>query len=392
MTPSRGGSGDAPAPSRIDHRTKTSGQTVIPVSLGDRDYDIIVGAGLLADAAAILGPHLARPQATVITDETVATLHLSTLRGALTGAGIACSEIVVPTGEGSKSFAQLERVLDQLLEARIERGDCIIALGGGVVGDLAGFAASILRRGTNVVQVPTTLLAQVDSAVGGKTGINTRHGKNLIGAFHQPRLVVIDVDVLDTLPQREYLAGYAEVVKYGLIGDAEFFAWLEANGPAAAAGDAQARRHAIVESCRAKARVVEADERETGQRALLNLGHTFAHAFEAEAGYDGRLLHGEAVAVGLVMAFQLSARLGLCSGEDAARVQHHLANMGLPTSLRSVKSVWDTDRIAGRMAQDKKIRQGTVPFVLARGIGNAFLSSDVAPADVMAVLRHDLAA
>ncbi|MCH8188349.1 MAG: 3-dehydroquinate synthase [Proteobacteria bacterium] len=369
-----------------------SSHTVISLGLGDRGYDILVGGGLLADAAAIVGPHLARPQTAVITDETVAFLQLATLRGAFREAGIACTEIIVPPGEGSKSFAQLERVLDQLLDARIERGDCIIALGGGVVGDLAGFAASILRRGTGVVQVPTTLLAQVDSAVGGKTGINARQGKNLIGTFHQPRLVVVDVNVLETLPKREFLAGYAEVVKYGLIADAAFFAWLEANGPAAAAGDADARRHAIVESCRAKARVVEADERETGQRALLNLGHTFAHAFEAEAGYDGSLLHGEAVAVGLVMAFQLSARLGLCPGADAARVQRHLSAMGLPTTLRSVKTGWDMDRIAGRMTQDKKSRQGVVQFVLVRGIGKAFLSSDVTQADVMAVLRQDLAA
>lgn len=369
-----------------------SDQTVISVGLGERGYEILVGAGLLADAAAIVGPHLARPQTAIITDENVAGLHLATLRDALAGAGIASTEIIVPAGEGAKTFTQLERVLDQLLEARIERGDSIIALGGGVVGDLTGFAASILRRGIDVVQIPTTLLAQVDSSVGGKTGINTRQGKNLIGTFHQPRLVVIDVDVLETLPKREFLAGYAEVAKYGLIGDAEFFVWLEANGAAAAAGNVEARRHAIVESCRAKARVVEADERETGERALLNLGHTFAHAFEAEAGYDGSLLHGEAVAVGLVMAFQLSAHMGLCSGEDAARVQRHLSAMGLPTTLRSVKTVWDADRIAGRMTQDKKSRQGVVPFVLARGIGKAFLSSDVTQADVMSVLRQDLAA
>ncbi len=365
-----------------------SGYDVISLTLGDRGYDILVGMGLLAEAAAIIGPRLARPQTAIITDETVADLHLATLRGALTDAGISSSEIIVPAGEGSKTFAQLERVLDQLLEARIERGDCIVALGGGVVGDLAGFAASILRRGTGVVQVPTTLLAQVDSAVGGKTGINTRQGKNLIGTFHQPRLVVIDVNVLETLPKREFLAGYAEVVKYGLIGDAAFFTWLEANGPAAAAGDPGARRHAIVESCRAKARVVEADERETGERALLNLGHTFAHAFEAEAGYDGSLLHGEAVSVGLVMAFQLSARLGLCPESDAVRVQSHLSAMGLPTTLPSLKTGWDMDRVAARMAQDKKSRQGVVPFVLARGIGKAFLSKDVTQADVMAVLRH----
>jgi 3-dehydroquinate synthase len=367
-------------------------RTVISVGLGERGYDILVGSGLLAESAAIIGPYLARPQTAVVTDENVADLHLATLRNAFAGAGIACTEIIVPAGEGAKTFAQLERVLDQLLEARIERGDSIMALGGGVVGDLTGLAASVLRRGINVMQIPTTLLAQVDSSVGGKTGINTRQGKNLIGTFHQPGLVVIDVDVLETLPKREFLAGYAEVVKYGLIGDADFFAWLEANGAAAAAGNVEARRHAIVESCRAKARVVESDEREAGTRALLNLGHTFAHAFEAEAGYDGSLLHGEAVAVGLVMAFQLSAHLGLCSGEDATRVQHHLSLMGLPTTLRSVKTVWDADRIAGRMAQDKKSKRGVVPFVLARGIGKAFLSSDVTQSDVMAVLRHDLAA
>ncbi len=369
-----------------------SDKTIVPVSLGPRSYDIVVGEGLLADAAAILGPKLPRRATAVVTDETVARLHLPALRAGLEHGGIACTEIVVPAGEGAKDFARLERVVDQLLDGRIERSDCILALGGGVVGDLAGFAASILRRGVGVIQVPTTLLAQVDSSIGGKTGINTRQGKNLVGTFHQPRLVLSDVETLATLPQRELIAGYAEVAKYGLILDAEFFAWLESHGRGVVEGDAAARHHAIVESCRAKARVVEADEYESGQRVLLNLGHTFAHAFEAEAGYEGEVLHGEAVAVGIVMAFELSARLGLCPAEDAARVQHHFAAVGLPTTLRSLKRGWDTSRIVERMLQDKKNVQGAVSFVLVRSIGDAFVSHDVTLGDVEALLRHDLAA
>jgi 3-dehydroquinate synthase len=367
-----------------------SGPARVRVDLGpDRGYDIVVGEGLIADAASYLRPVLPGRRVAVVSDETVAALHLSGLLGALAADGIEHHEIVVPPGEPTKQFAALERLIDDLLDARIERSDAVIALGGGVVGDLVGFAAAILRRGVAVVQMPTTLLAQVDSAIGGKTGINTRHGKNLVGAFHQPRLVLADIGVLDTLPRRQLLAGYAEVVKYGLIDDARFFAWLEAHGGDACAGDPESRRHAVVSSCRAKARIVAADEREAGDRALLNLGHTFAHALEVETGYGGGLLHGEAVAVGLVLAFELSARLGVCPAGDADRVRRHLASIGLPTEVPA--AVGDVGRLLDHMAQDKKVRRGRVAYVLARGIGQAYVDRDVDQAAVAALLEAALA-
>lgn len=378
MTPEDGISGD--------------GADTITVELGARAYDIVVGDDLIADLGARLLALGVRPAVAVVTDETVAGLHLPAVGRALDATGIDHTEIVVEDGEASKSFSGLESVVDRLLEARVERGDVVVALGGGVVGDLAGFAASIVRRGVGVVHVPTTLLAQVDSAIGGKTAINTRLGKNLVGTFHQPRLVLADTSVLATLPARAVRAGYTEIVKYGLIGDAAFFAWLEENVAAVLAGDAAARQHAIVVSCRAKARIVASDEREGGERALLNLGHTFAHALEARAGYDAGLAHGEAVAIGLIMAFDLSVRLGLCPAGEAARVQRHLAAAGLPTAIGPLGAGWEAGALIELMGQDKKIAGGRPAFVLARGVGDTFVSRDVDAADVRAVLERQLAA
>jgi len=360
------------------------------VALGPRSYDILVGRGLIARAGRLIAPVLARPRTVIISDENVARHHLSAFQASLERAGIEHQAIVVPPGEASKSFATLERVLDQLLDARVERDDVIVALGGGVIGDLAGFAASVLRRGVDFIQVPTTLLAQVDSSVGGKTGINCRHGKNLIGTFHQPRLVIADTEALATLPDRELRAGYAEVVKYGLINDPGFFAWLEDNGDGVLALDHDAVARAVITCCRAKAAIVAEDERESGTRALLNLGHTFGHAFEADCGYGAQLLHGEAVAVGMVLAFDLSARLGMCPREDAARVRSHLAGRGLPVSPREIGRSFDVDALLRHMAQDKKVKAGRLTFVLAYGIGKAVLSREVAEADVRAVLKASL--
>jgi 3-dehydroquinate synthase len=357
------------------------------VELGDRAYDIVVGDNLLGDAAHHLHPLLQRPKVAVITDETVADHHLPTLRDSLRGHSIACSEIIIPAGEGTKNFTQLADIVDRLLDLEIERNDVIVALGGGVVGDLVGFAAAILRRGIDYVQIPTTLLAQVDSSVGGKTAINVRQGKNLVGAFHQPQLVLADVGTLDTLPKRELLAGYAEVVKYGLLGSLEFFEWLEANGAALIEGDRLLRREAVLACCRMKAEIVAQDEREAGIRALLNLGHTFGHAYEAEAGYDG-LLHGEGVAVGMRAAFELSRRLEHCSGQDVERMERHFADIGLPLwpgdiDLGDVAA----ERLFDHMFQDKKVSDGRLTFILANGIGSAFVSRDVSDDAVLSVLR-----
>ncbi len=362
------------------------------VELGERSYDIVVGDGLIADAARHLGPALPGHRVAVVTDETVAALYLQPLCGSLDAGGIEHCEVVLPPGEATKDFAHLERLIDALLHARIARGDAVVALGGGVIGDLAGFAAAILKRGVDVVQVPTTLLAQVDSSVGGKTAIDTPHGKNLVGAFHQPRLVLADIGALDSLPARELRAGIAEVVKYGLIGDGDFFAWLETHADDLIAGDRAARRHAVIKSCDAKARIVAADERETWIRALLNLGHTFGHALEVETGYGERLLHGEAVAIGMVLAFELSVRLGHCAPADAARVRALLGAIGLPTSPANLPGGGDgaADRLVAHMAQDKKVRDGRVMFVLARGIGDAYLSLEVDLDDVRALLDDAL--
>ena len=363
------------------------------VALGERSYDIVVGSGLLGDAAAELGRVLREKRVFVVTDEMVAALHLAALEKSLAGAGITVETAVLSPGEQSKSFATLEWLCDRLLAAGVERGSTLVALGGGVVGDIAGFAASVILRGIDFVQVPTTLLAQVDSSVGGKTGINTAHGKNLVGSFHQPRLVLADIDVLSTLPRRELLAGYAEVVKYGLLGDADFFAWLEKNGRALIAGDPDLRREAVARSCAAKAAVVADDEREAGRRALLNLGHTFGHALEAECGYSDLLLHGEAVAVGMAMAFELSANLGLCPRADAARAIRHLASVGLPTSLSAIGGrQWKVERLIEHMRHDKKVSAGHITFVLVRGIGAAFVARDVPLDEVRRLLGAAAAA
>ena len=362
--------------------------TDIRVELGDRSYDILIGPRLLARAGQEIAARLPGARAAIVTDDTVAGLHLAPLRESLTRAGIDHIAVSVPPGEGSKSFATLETVVDALLAARLERGDGVVALGGGVVGDLAGFAAGIARRGMPLVQVPTTLLAQVDSSVGGKTGINTARGKNLVGVFHQPRLVLADTAVLDSLPARQFRAGYAEIAKIGLIGDAAFFAWLEQNWRSVFAGGAD-RDRAIAVACRAKAALVMADERETGDRALLNLGHTFAHALEAATGYSGRLVHGEAVALGVVLAFEFSARRGLCPIDDARRVAAHFTAVGLLTRLADVPGgLPAADAMLELIAQDKKVARGQLTFILARGPGAAFIARDV-PADAVKRFLED---
>ncbi len=352
---------------------------VVGVELGARRYDIVIGPqalDALGDRLAALSPG---GRAMIVTDRNVAACHLERLEMALAGKMVLAPSIVVPPGESTKCFAELERVLDEMLDARIERGDIVVALGGGVVGDLAGFAAAILRRGVRYVQVPTSLLAQVDSSVGGKTGIDTRHGKNLVGAFHQPALVVADTSLLDTLSPREFRAGYAEVAKYGLIDAASFFEWLERSWTEIFEGG-PARRQAIAASCRAKARIVANDERESGQRALLNLGHTFGHALEAATGFSQRLVHGEGVAIGMVLAFGFSARLGLCAAADEERVRAHLAAVGLPTALSHIEGeIGDADTLLDLITQDKKVERGSLTFILTRGIGQAFVAKDVAP-------------
>jgi 3-dehydroquinate synthase len=372
---------------------RASEPITVNVALGDRSYDIAIGRGLIAT----LGERIAklRPscKAAIVTDATVARHHLAAAEAALQGAGIASAAVKVPAGESSKSFHEFERVCDALLAAKIERGDLVIALGGGVVGDLTGFAASAVRRGIDYVQVPTTLLAQVDSSVGGKTAINSRHGKNLIGAFYQPILVVADTALLDTLVEREFRAGYAEVVKYGLLGDSTFFSWLEANWRDLFAGG-PAREHAIAVSCRAKAAIVASDERETGDRMLLNLGHTFGHAFEAAAGFSDRLLHGEAIGLGMSLAFEFSARRGLIPQADVDRVIAHLAAVGLPTHVKAVPGGnWPgIDAMMDLISQDKKVKRGQFTFILVRGIGQAFVTRDVDAAEARAFLAEKLGA
>jgi 3-dehydroquinate synthase len=368
------------------------GRHTVRVSLGERGYDILVGPGLIAEAGDLMRPVLRAPRVIVVTDERVALLHLTALEAALGRAGIAHGAVVLPPGEGTKDFAHLERLIDRLMELKLERTTALVALGGGVIGDLAGFAAAVALRGVDYLQVPTTLLAQVDSSVGGKTAINTRHGKNLVGAFHQPRLVLADCDALKTLPRREMLAGYAEVAKYGAIGDAGFFAWLEQNGPAVVAGEPLAVMHAVSASCAAKARVVAADEREEGLRETLNFGHTFGHALEAETGFSDALLHGEAVGFGMVLAARLSAERGLCPRADAARLAAHLAAMGLPASFARLPQFrWDAKRLVAHMARDKKVRDGRIGFVLTRGIGTAFTARDVPVEAVEAMLGRAIA-
>ena len=359
----------------------------LTVSLGARSYEIVIGDDLIAHAGRYIAPFLERERVFVVTESNVASLYLEELERALADADITMVPKVIPAGEASKTLEQLSELTDWLLENRVERQDLLIALGGGMVGDLAGFAAAVTLRGIDFIQLPTSLLAQVDSSVGGKTAVNCRWGKNLIGAFHQPRLVLADSRVLRTLPRRELLAGYAEVVKYGLIADKDFFVWLEGHGAALLDGESAPLRHAVLESCRIKAEVVAADEREAGARALLNLGHTFGHALEAEAGYGGLLLHGEAVAIGMVMAFDLSVQLGLCPPDDAARVRRHLAAVGLPTGPQSIPDLlWDPVRMLDHMGRDKKVRGGRVRFVLVHGIGQAFVAPEVATDAVLNLL------
>ena len=364
---------------------------IVPVVLGERSYNIAIGEGLLAEAGRRVRPLLKRPLTAIVTDENVARHHLAALEAALAAEGISVTSIVLPPGEATKSFKHLAEVCDRLLAAGIERRDRIIAFGGGVIGDLAGFAAAILRRGVDFIQIPTTLLSQVDSSVGGKTGINSPHGKNLIGAFHQPIAVLTDISLLATLPRRELASGYAEVAKYGLLGDAGFFDWLEGAAHAIMRGDVQARIHAIRKSCEAKARIVAEDETETGVRALLNLGHTFGHALEAATGYSSRLLHGEGVAIGMVQAFRFSERQSLCAAGTAERVARHLQSIGLPVHSSEIPGALPSpEALVDIMRQDKKAQGGALTFILTHGIGEAFIARGVDAAEVIAFLKEDV--
>ncbi len=362
---------------------------VVTVGLGDRSYEVRIGDGLLGRAGAEIAPLLRRPRVAVVTDETVGSLHLETLRRALAAEGIAMTALALPAGEATKGWPQFTRTVEWLLDQKVERKDIVVALGGGVIGDLVGFAAAVLRRGVRFVQIPTSLLAQVDSSVGGKTGINAPQGKNLIGAFHQPALVLADIGLLATMPMRDFLSGYGEVVKYGLLGDAAFFDWLEVNGPALAAGDIALRQHAVRRSVEMKARIVERDETEEGERALLNLGHTFCHALENATGYSNRLLHGEGVAIGCGLAFELSQRLGLCSQESPSRVRQHLRAMGMKVDPRDIAGdLPGAAALLDLMGQDKKVLDGKLRFILARAIGDSFVTSDV-PQDIVLKLLED---
>ena len=372
-----------------------SNPITVDVALGDRAYDIVIGRDVLQSIGSRIAAMRPGVRTAIVTDRTVAKHWLAPTEAALAQAGIPTSSIVVEEGEGSKTYAGLEKVSEALIAAKIERNDLVIALGGGVVGDLAGFAAGILRRGVDFVQVPTSLLAQVDSSVGGKTGINSPQGKNLLGSFHQPILVIADTAVLDTLSPRQFRAGYAEVAKYGLLGDEAFFTWLEKNHAEIFYGGA-AREHAIATSCRAKAAIVARDERETGERALLNLGHTFGHALEAATGFSDLLFHGEGVAVGMVLAAEFSVALGKLPESDAARIRHHLASVGLPIRLQDIagfaqEGLADADTLMALMAQDKKVKRGKLTFILMEAIGRAVIAPDVAPAPVRDFLQQKLA-
>lgn len=363
----------------------------VHVDLPGREYDIHIGPALVDQAGAFIAPLGGRKHICIVTDQNVADLHLAQLQAGLAQAGLTSEALALPPGEATKCWPELEKTVEWLLAQKVERGDIVVAFGGGVIGDLAGFAAAVLRRGVRFVQIPTSLLAQVDSSVGGKTGINSPAGKNLIGAFHQPSLVLADTALLGTLTQRDFLAGYGEVVKYGLLGDAAFFDWLEGAAPGMAAGDMDARVRAVTRSCQMKADIVERDETEQGDRALLNLGHTFCHALEAATGYSDRLLHGEGVAIGCALAFELSSRMGLCSQEDPSRVRAHLRDMGMKVDMADIAGdLPDAEVLLGLMGQDKKVLDGKLRFVLARGIGHAFVTSDVPPDMVRAVLNDAL--
>lgn len=362
------------------------------VELGNRSYDILIGPGLVANAGPIIKDVLPQPRVVVVSDENVTPHHLAPLMASLTDASINATSITLPAGEESKSFAMLQELSESLLELKIERTTTLIALGGGVIGDLVGFCAAVTLRGIPFIQIPTTLLSQVDSSVGGKTGINSRFGKNLVGAFYQPLLVLGDIETLNTLTRREILSGYAEIVKYGLIGDAGFFDWLVENGSALIEGDIDARIKAVLTSCRAKAEIVAKDEKEAGVRALLNLGHTFGHALEAQTGYSDKLLHGEAVAIGCIMAFDLSQRTGLCPVDDFNKVRDHFKSIGLPVGIGKIKSPdWTAARLLEHMSRDKKVKDGNISFVLARSIGDAFITSDVSIEAVAGMLEDYIA-
>lgn len=364
----------------------------VHVNLGDRSYDVLVGPGLMARAGTLIRPLTARPRVAVVTDANVGALHLDSLRAGLAVGGLEMVALTLPAGEATKSWGHVQEVVEWLLAEKVERRDIVVAFGGGVIGDLVGFAAAILRRGVRFVQIPTSLLAQVDSSVGGKTGINSPHGKNLVGAFHQPSLVLADTEVLETLTPRDYLAGYGEVVKYGLLGDIDFFQWLEDHGSSAAKGDVVARIKAVRHAVQMKADIVERDETEQGDRALLNLGHTFCHALEAATGYSDRLLHGEGVAIGCALAFDLSARLGLCAQEEPGRVRAHLRDMGMKVDLADIPGeLPGAEALLDLMGQDKKVVDGQLRFVLARGIGAAFVTGDVPREAVLEVLGDALA-
>ncbi|MDX1975291.1 MAG: 3-dehydroquinate synthase [Rickettsiales bacterium] len=361
----------------------------LSVELGERSYTIVVGEHLLPKAGSYLASVIGKnKQAIIVTDEQVARLYLHRISGALEEVGIRSRTVIIPAGESSKSLERFSTVLETILEQQPDRSTLLIALGGGVVGDITGFAASVLLRGLSFVQIPTTLLAQVDSSVGGKTGINSRFGKNLIGSFHQPALVLADVNTLATLPVRERLAGYAEIVKYGLINDPDFFSWLEINGAQVLAGNSEALTHAVLTSCQAKAAIVAADEREGGVRALLNLGHTFGHALEAETGYGNTLLHGEAVAIGMMMAFEASVEMGLCPPADLVRLRAHYEAVGLPHSPLQIRADWDIEQLMSHFAHDKKTIAGTLTFILARGIGQSFIAHDVDKDRIRSILQR----
>ena len=353
--------------------------TTIPVALGDRSYDVLVGPGLIGRAATLIKERVGPGKCGIVTDANVAATHLAPLETSLRAVNLHAGTEVLAPGEATKNFTALAGLCGSLLEMGLERRDCVIALGGGVIGDLAGFAASIVRRGMTVVQMPTTLLAQVDSSVGGKTAINTPQGKNLVGTFHQPRLVLADTDVFATLPPRQFRAGYVEAAKYGLLGDADYFAWLEQNGPAVFARDEVALTHAIAVAVRGKAGIVARDETETGERMLLNLGHTFGHALEAWAGFSDRLLHGEAIAIGICLAFRLSEEMGFIGNNSVTRVERHFAALGLPTRIADIPGGQSPDAavLLEIMGQDKKVREGRLTLILARGIGEAFITRDV---------------
>lgn len=364
----------------------------VKVHLGERSYDILIGANLLNSCGTLIASHFKGVRTAIISDSHVAKIHLKTVEDSLTNAGIDHTAIIVEAGEKSKSFSVLQKVVSDILDAKLERGDVVLALGGGVIGDLTGFAAGIVRRGMGFIQLPTSLLAQVDSSVGGKTGINTPQGKNLVGVFYQPKLVLADTTALDTLSKREFRAGYAEVAKYGLINQPDFFEWLEKNWQAVFAGGPE-RVNAIARSCQAKADIVAQDEREKGERALLNLGHTFGHALETATGYDSsRLVHGEGVAIGMVLAHQFSARLNLCSADVATRVCAHLKAVGLPTTLSDIPgSLPNAQALMDLISQDKKVERGALTFILTHAIGQAFVAKNVAPSDVLQFLKEKLA-